>query len=78
MRTCEAWPTRQTNAYIAAHAHRRESRSSWNRWEVINSCVVIGLIFLAYLYFTGRGNLSVVHVLEVDAFQVRVPYLVCG
>jgi solute:Na+ symporter, SSS family len=34
-------------------AHRRESRSSWNRWDVINSCVVVGLILLAYLYFTG-------------------------
>jgi len=34
-------------------AHRRESRSSWNRWDVINSFIVAGLIFFAYLYFTG-------------------------
>jgi SSS family solute:Na+ symporter len=33
--------------------HRRESRSSWNRWDVVNSGVVVGLILLAYLYFSG-------------------------
>jgi len=33
--------------------HRRESRSSWNRWDVVNSGVVLGLILLAYVYFSG-------------------------
>jgi SSS family solute:Na+ symporter len=33
--------------------HRRESRASWNRWDVINSGVVLFLILLAYLYFRG-------------------------
>ena len=33
--------------------HRAESRSSWNRWDVVNSCVVLVLILLAYLYFNG-------------------------
>jgi len=32
---------------------RRESRRSWNRWDVINSVVVIVLIAVAYLYFNG-------------------------
>src|SRR5262245_1131107 len=33
--------------------HRRESRLSWNRWDVVSSCAVVGLILAAYLYFTG-------------------------
>jgi SSS family solute:Na+ symporter len=32
---------------------REQSRASWNRWDVINSGVVLLLILLAYLYFTG-------------------------
>jgi SSS family solute:Na+ symporter len=32
---------------------RRESRGSWNRWDVINSTVVLLLIAAAYLYFNG-------------------------
>ena len=32
---------------------RRESRASWNRWDVINSAVVLALIAGAYLYFNG-------------------------
>jgi len=32
---------------------RQASRASWNRWDVINSGVVLALILLAYLYFTG-------------------------
>jgi len=32
---------------------REQSRASWNRWDVINSAIVLGLILLAYLYFTG-------------------------
>jgi len=33
--------------------HRRESRLSWNRADVISSGVVLSLILIAYLYFTG-------------------------
>jgi SSS family solute:Na+ symporter len=33
--------------------HVRESRASWNHWDVINSSIVLLLILLAYLYFTG-------------------------
>jgi SSS family solute:Na+ symporter len=33
--------------------HRRESRASWTKWDVINSSIVLGLILIAYLYFTG-------------------------
>ncbi|MCI0708172.1 MAG: sodium:solute symporter [Ignavibacteriae bacterium] len=33
--------------------HRTESRGSWNKWDVINSTVVLLLILAAYLYFTG-------------------------
>ena len=32
---------------------RRESRSTWNQWDVINSGVVLALILAAYLYFVG-------------------------
>jgi len=33
--------------------HRRASRESWNRWDVIASGIVLVLILLAYLYFRG-------------------------
>jgi solute:Na+ symporter, SSS family len=33
--------------------HRAESRSSWTRWEVLASGVVLLLILASYLYFTG-------------------------
>jgi SSS family solute:Na+ symporter len=32
---------------------REHSRSSWNRWDVIASGVVLTLILIAYLYFNG-------------------------
>src|SRR5262245_3644989 len=32
---------------------RRESRRSWNHWDVLNSAVVLLLIAAAYLYFNG-------------------------
>jgi len=32
---------------------RRQSRSTWNQWDVINSGVVLALILAAYLYFVG-------------------------
>ena len=31
----------------------RESRQSWNQWDVINSSIVLALIASAYLYFNG-------------------------
>jgi len=34
-------------------AQREHSRSSWNRWDVISSGVVLALILIAYLYFNG-------------------------
>ncbi len=33
--------------------HRKASRASWNRWDVINSVIVMVLIVCAYLYFRG-------------------------
>ncbi len=33
--------------------HRKKSRASWTRWDVINSGIVLFLILLAYLYFRG-------------------------
>jgi SSS family solute:Na+ symporter len=32
---------------------RRESRASWNKWDVIWSAAVLGAIIAAYLYFRG-------------------------
>jgi solute:Na+ symporter, SSS family len=32
---------------------RRESRRSWNHWDLLNSAVVLVLIAAAYLYFNG-------------------------
>ena len=33
--------------------HRKESRTSWTKWDVISSGTVLLLILMAYLYFTG-------------------------
>jgi SSS family solute:Na+ symporter len=33
--------------------HRRASRASWTRWDVVSSGIVLVLILLAYLYFRG-------------------------
>jgi SSS family solute:Na+ symporter len=33
--------------------HRVESRMSWNKWDVITSGIVLALILIAYLSFTG-------------------------
>jgi SSS family solute:Na+ symporter len=41
-----------TYATVTAE-QRRESRRSWNRWDVINSAVVLLLIATAYIYFNG-------------------------
>jgi len=32
---------------------RRQSRLSWNKWDVIASCAVMAAIIAAYLYFRG-------------------------
>ncbi len=32
---------------------RRESRRSWNQWDLVNSCLVLALIAAAYVYFSG-------------------------
>jgi SSS family solute:Na+ symporter len=32
---------------------RAETRRSWNRWDVINSTIVLALILAAYVYFSG-------------------------
>ncbi len=32
---------------------RMESRASWDKRDIITSCLVLGLILLAYLYFSG-------------------------
>ena len=41
-----------TYATVSA-AERRESRRSWNHWDVINSAIVLLLIAVAYIYFNG-------------------------
>jgi SSS family solute:Na+ symporter len=33
--------------------HRAASRRSWNKWDVVWSGAVLGLILVAYLYFRG-------------------------
>lgn len=33
--------------------HRKESRASWNFWDVAASCAVVVLILAAYFYFVG-------------------------
>jgi solute:Na+ symporter, SSS family len=48
----EAKLTGLTFATVTAE-HRAESRSSWNRWDVIASAVVVLMILAAYLYFRG-------------------------
>lgn len=32
--------------------NRRTTRESWNRWDVIHTCAILGIILLAYLYFS--------------------------
>jgi SSS family solute:Na+ symporter len=32
--------------------HKKEIRASWNRWDVIGSLVVVGLVITMYLYFS--------------------------
>jgi SSS family solute:Na+ symporter len=33
--------------------HRKKTRSSWTKWDVVASCTVLILILAAYLYFVG-------------------------
>jgi SSS family solute:Na+ symporter len=37
----------------ASAADKAETRASWNKWDVIGSCVIMMFIIGAYLYFTG-------------------------
>lgn len=37
----------------ATDEQKRQTRKSWNKWDVINSGAVLFLILLAYLYFNG-------------------------
>ncbi len=37
----------------ATEADRRETRGSWNGWDVFHTCVVLGLIVAIYGYFRG-------------------------
>ena len=32
---------------------RQAVRASWNRWDVIHTAVVLGVILSVYLYFSG-------------------------
>jgi SSS family solute:Na+ symporter len=32
---------------------KEETRRSWNQWDIINSGVVLALIVMAYIYFSG-------------------------
>jgi SSS family solute:Na+ symporter len=29
------------------------TRAGWNKWDVINSCIVLGIIIIVYSYFNG-------------------------
>jgi SSS family solute:Na+ symporter len=37
----------------ATPEQKRQTRASWNRWDVVNSAIVMALIVGAYLYFNG-------------------------
>ena len=41
-----------TYATVTAES-KAATRASWNQWDVINTCVVLGLILAAYVYFSG-------------------------
>ncbi len=32
--------------------NRRSTRASWNRWDVLHTCAILGIILLVYLYFS--------------------------
>ena len=36
----------------ATPQQRKENRQSWNKWDVIATAVVLGLVLAMYLYFT--------------------------
>jgi SSS family solute:Na+ symporter len=36
----------------ATEAQRKENRESWNKWDVIATAVVLGLVLVMYLYFS--------------------------
>lgn len=41
-----------TYATVTAEG-REELRASWNKWDVIHTCIVLGVILSVYIYFTG-------------------------
>ena len=36
-----------------AAAGREETRQSWNKWDVIHTVIILGIILTVYVYFTG-------------------------
>ena len=40
-----------TYATVSAE-HRKENRASWNKWDVLGTVVVLGLVLAMYLYFS--------------------------
>jgi SSS family solute:Na+ symporter len=44
--------TNMTYATVTAEG-REEIRESWNKWDVINTCVVLCIILGVYIYFSG-------------------------
>jgi SSS family solute:Na+ symporter len=36
----------------STQAQREENRQSWNKWDVIATAIVLGLVLAMYLYFT--------------------------
>jgi SSS family solute:Na+ symporter len=36
-----------------SEAVRKDFRASWNRWDVINTCIILAIILGVYIYFTG-------------------------
>ena len=32
---------------------KEETRASWNKWDIINSIIIVGIVVLCYIYFIG-------------------------
>jgi SSS family solute:Na+ symporter len=49
-----AFPTEtqlQYTTYFATSQDKAASRASWNMWDVIHTIIIVGIIFLFYIYF---------------------------
>ena len=46
-------PREQLTYATVTSEQRRESRRSWNHWDVISWTVILLLIAVAYIYFNG-------------------------